>query len=386
MINSKEGGYVTLVITMVILFIVTAIGLITAKMLVTEQQASINQIRYREAMSAAEAGLEAALVKLGQANTWRGMLTSSAAAPFYEVVIADSITIPSGSDTVRVIQLTSTGSSGGAVGSAASESNAILNQQAILDHVIAGAPGAPLVVAAGMASGGNFSVGANPNGGGAGVPLSIWSGSPVSIGASSQTCGLDEYYRGVCSSSPYTSKTVTGNDILVGNASASPPTFPPDLLQYVFGNKTVADIELMAGKNVFSNCDSLTVDSIGLYFINGDCTPPADVGCKKTDYPSCTHDINAVVLFVKDGNFRLNANRKFYGLVFNYDSYPDATPNYDITINGTATVFGAMVANYQLGKSNGTYNAVYDADVMNTIQTGEPFAKVYKIPGSWRDW
>ena len=61
MINSKEGGYVTLVITMVILFIVTAIGLMTAKMLVTEQQASINQIRYREAMSAAEAGLEAAL-------------------------------------------------------------------------------------------------------------------------------------------------------------------------------------------------------------------------------------------------------------------------------------------------------------------------------------
>ena len=53
---------------------------------------------------------------------------------------------------------------------------------------------------------------------------------------------------------------------------------------------------------------------------------------------------------------------------------------------GTASVFGAMVANYELGKSNGTYNAVYDADVMNTIQTGEPFARIHKIPGSWRDW
>ena len=142
----------------------------------------------------------------------------------------------------------------------------------------------------------------------------------------------------------------------------------------------------MAGKNVLSNCDSLTEDSIGLYFINGNCTPPTDVGCKKVDYPSCTHDINAVVLFVKDGNFRLNANRKFYGLIFNYDSHPTATPDYDITINGTASVFGAMVANYELGKSNGTYNAVYDADVMNTIQTGKQFARIYKIPGSWRDW
>jgi len=386
MINSKEGGYVTLVITMVILFIVTAIGLMTARMLVTEQQASINQIRYREAMSAAEAGLEAALVQLGQNNSFRGTLTNSSSSPFYQVVIADSITIPSGSATVSVIQLTSQGSSGGAVGSTASESNAILSQQAILDRVIAGSPGAPLVVAAGMAAGGNFSVAGNPNGGGAGVPLSIWSGDAVSIGASSQTCGLDEYYRGVCSSSPYTSKTVTGNDILVGDATDDPPTFPPDLLQYIFGNKTVDDIELMAGENVFSNCDSLTEDSIGLYFINGNCTPPADVGCKKVDYPSCTHDINAVVLFVKDGNFRLNANRNFYGLVFNYDSNPAATPDYDITINGTATVFGAMVANYELGKSNGTYNAVYDADVMNTIQTGEPFARIYKIPGSWRDW
>lgn len=386
MINSKAGGYVTLVVTIIILLIVTALGLITAKMLVTEQQASINQLRYREAMAAAEAGLEAALVKLELDADWRGMLTSSAAAPFYEVTVADAVSIPSGDATVMVIQLTASGSSGAAVGSLASEAGATLRQQAILDHVIAGAPGAPLVVAAGMAAGGNFTVAANPNGGGAGVPLSIWSGSAVSVGASSQTCGLDEYYSGTCNSSAYTNKTTTGNDILVGSASATPPTFPPDLVQYIFGNKSVDEIKIMAGENVYANCNSLSADSAGLYFIEGDCVPSSDVGCKVADYPACTHTLNTVVLFIKDGNFRLNANRKFYGLVFNYDSNPAAAPDYDITINGTATLFGAMVANYELGKSNGTYNAVYDAEVMDDIQTGLPFSRIYKIPGSWRDW
>jgi hypothetical protein len=40
-----------------------------------------------------------------------------------------------------------------------------------------------------MVAGGSFDVGANPNGGGAGVPLSIWSKEPVTVSGNAMTQG-----------------------------------------------------------------------------------------------------------------------------------------------------------------------------------------------------
>jgi len=59
---------------------------------------------------------------------------------------------------------------------------------------------------------------------------------------------------------------------------------------------------------------------------------------------------------------------------------------YDIKLNGGATVYGALVSNYQLGQSNGTYNAVYDSTVLQNISTGSAFSYIARVPGSWRDW
>lgn len=391
MINSKTDGFVTLVITIVILLIVTALTVMTSKVLVTEQQASINQIRYREAMAAAESGLEVANAMLNTSHAERtevGHPVSSAGAPYYSVSITDAVTsagapllIPSGDTTVRPIQITSTGASGAAVGSEGAEAEVTLRQLVVVDSVLASSPDAPLVVAAGMAAGGNFTVGANPNGGGPGVPLSIWSGDPVSVGSSSQTCGLQEYDNGTCSASPYSSNGNIGSDIVVG---VSPNSFPENLIRYIFGKETAEEVKNLPKTQIITNCNQLNASSEGTYFITGDCTISSDVGHKTGSGNNL--DINTVILFVDNGNFRLNANNNFYGLVFAHDTDPASSPDYDITINGTATLHGAMVADYELGKSNGTYNAVYDADVMSDLENDDAFMNIFKVPGSWRDW
>ncbi len=371
---NKSSGFITLTVTLVIILLVTVIVLMTGKMLSGEQRNAANELRYREAMAAAQAGLDQAIANLLVNNASRTAITNTV-APYYQVTFGSDITIPVGNATLPVVQITAVGTAGysaSAATSTDSEARAVIYQQAIVGKVVSGTPSAPLTVAAGMAAGGNFSVAANPNGGGSGVPLSIWSAATVNIGSSSSTCGQQEYYDNACSSSPYSDNTTKGSDILDND-----PAFPPNLLTYVFGVSTINELVQKLsnqGRSVLANCSSLNTASSGLYIVKGNCTPSGDVGTTA----------NPVVLVVWNGDLTLNANRNFYGLVF---AYVDAgVTGYDIKLNGGATVHGALVSNYQLGQSNGTYNAVYDATVLQNISQGSAFSYIARVPGSWRDW
>jgi hypothetical protein len=57
-----------------------------------------------------------------------------------------------------------------------------------------------------------------------------------------------------------------------------------------------------------------------------------------------------------------------------------------ITINGTATVSGSMMANHTVDISSGTFNARYDADVLQRLSEADENKGVGKIPGSWADY
>ena len=47
---------------------------------------------------------------------------------------------------------------------------------------------------------------------------------------------------------------------------------------------------------------------------------------------------------------------------------------------------GALAANFELGKANGTYDAKYDEAALSNIRTGAAFQTLKQVPGSWRDW
>jgi hypothetical protein len=260
-----------------------------------------------------------------------------------------------------------------------SEGRATINQQALFIRAVPGAPDAPLTVAGGMAVSGNFMVVANPNGGGRGVPLSVWTDQNVDLtNGSGTTCGQQEWADGTCNTNTYSEKGNKQSDIL-----DSDPNFPDDLLRYVFGvSGDSADIaESMQtlesrATEILNGCDSLGSSSTGFYIVDGPCNPAGTIGSEAAP----------VVLLVRNGNITMNGNMAIYGLVFSYDSAPGSAPNYDFKMTGGATINGAVVSNHQVGNSNGTYNAVYNAAALGNIQNTGPFNTLVRIPGSWRDW
>lgn len=396
--SNKASGFITLTVVLIIVLLITALTLMTGKMLVGEQRSASNQMRYHEAMNAAQVGLDKAAVQLMSDFSVRTNFTHLTAAPYYRVTFGNVTDITLGSSIIQAVTVTSVGTSGYSANSTTStdaESQVTVSQQIVSISPISSTPAAPLTVAAGMAAGGNFSVAANPNGGGPGVPVSIWSSGSVDIGSSSSTCGQQEYYDGTCSASPYSSKAAEKNSDIVDNDLVN---FPKDLLAYIFNGSTSyteviddvkasyandpaeAALHVGADGTGLENCDKLAKTSNGIYVITGlgGCEIGADQQIGTQDKP--------VILLVVNGNFKMNGGSNVYGIVF---AYTDATDidnvTYDVNINGTATLHGALVANYKLGNSSGTYNAVYDAEALGNLPTTVR-SIVATVPGSWRDW
>lgn len=229
MISSRAAaGFTTLTITLIVVILITALSLMTGRILMSEQRVAANEMRYRAAMASAQAGLDEAMARVGADLTFRGPLSRSSGT-FYEVTFDADQQIPVGIGQLPLLSLRSLGRSEDG------EGQVVLHQQVVISNVVAGTPDAPLTVAAGMAVGGSFNVGANPNGGGSGVPLSIWTNGNVDLSTGSgNTCGLQEYYDGNNSCPDDASYSTPRNkqaDILDNDTV----NFPSDLLKYVFG-------------------------------------------------------------------------------------------------------------------------------------------------------
>lgn len=192
---NKASGFITLTVVLIIVLLITALTLMTGKMLMGEQRSASNQVRYHEAMNAAQAGLDKAIIQLMDNFENQTNLNHLTAAPYYHVTFGNVVEVPLGSSTIKTVTINSVGTAGYSASSATStnaESQATVSQQVLSISPISATPAAPLTVAAGMAAGGNFTVAANPNGGGPGVPISIWSKNTVAVGSSSSTCGQQE--------------------------------------------------------------------------------------------------------------------------------------------------------------------------------------------------
>jgi len=383
MMNTKPTrGFVTLTVTLIVIVMVILVSLMTGRILVGDKRISANELRYREALANAEAGIDAAMADTASGGI--AALSVSDGQSTFPIAISGAtvsrrlttltLTSSAGSNTLRLIDFTSTGLSQGI-----SEGVVTISQQALFVRVVPGAPDAPLTLAGGMAVSGNFMVVANPNGGGRGVPLSVWTDQNVDLtNGSGSTCGQQEWADGTCNTNTYSEKGNKQGDILDNDLN-----FPPDLLRYIFGlpgdsahiAQSMQTLESRAVA-VLTSCSSLNSSSTGLYIIDGNCNPAGTIGSEAAP----------VVLLIRNGNITMNGNMVIYGLVFSYDSAPASAPNYDFKMTGGATVYGAVVSNHQVGNSNGTYNAVYDAAALSNIQNTAPFNTLVRVPGSWHDW
>ncbi len=374
MVNSvslpqRQSGMVMLTAVLLLLVLVTLVTLSTGKIKSFEHKILLNSQNYQLAFSIAEAGLSHGLSRLSEDPDWDGtVITDTLPAQGTFTVSGVRQTILRDSSVLRMITLTSTGSSPDGL------SSIVQTQQAIQYSILANPPDVPLIVAGGLDVGGNFEVAANPNGGGDGVPLSIWTDLDVDMNnGSGTTCGLQEFSDGSCSSSPYSEKGFQDLDILDND-----PSFPDDLMEYLFNvPETEWPVLRSEAQEIYTNCNALGPNSVGLIWIDGDCSLNSNVVVGSAADP--------VILVVTDGDLTMNGGAQINGMVFSFRK-PSTVADFELNMIGGARVNGVVASNHPVGHANGTYNSVYDADVLEGLQENDAFQRVAIVPGSWRDF
>jgi len=273
----------------------------------------------------------------------------------------------------------------------------------------AGGPGVPLTSRSTFPPGGTAEIVPNPNAGGPGVPISGWlnantlSTDPLCddainpldpIGGSWTTCERHEWY-GVDimpgKNSPngqYTCPTANcscamderrisyaeaGGDV-VGMDIVVDPDFPCDLFEYTFKAEREKYELVKADFTVITDCGDLGPESEGLIWVDGsvsDCKlNSATIGSPK----------DPVFLVSAAELTTLVGNAIFYGVMFITDVEKTAA---EFKGAGTMTIYGAVIIEGPMDKFSGTYQIVYNDDLIDLATKRGSLGKVY---GGWTDF
>ena len=369
--QNKQQGMATIIVAIVILVVISIMVLFAARVGVFDQRMSANEARYKEAFAIAEAGLDYAAERFeseftrlydGSTNatsnaTLATILANSqfpnnteidgtapeANEPYFTVSITDSGVSPTGS-AINAYTVTSTG-----VGSDGT-ATATVQRQFSMAYVFGGAvPDVPIIVGGAVGTGGNFNIVANPNGGGEGVPVSIWtgpSGSPVQATSSSATCHF-EFYVGnnaQCSNPSGNDENITRGTNPASSITAYDPTypdiipndpdFPDDLFNFIFGVPRDSWQTIETQTKVESNNTQVTTDcsamvaagtaagqKFPIWWVNGNCSLSGGPTIGTTDNP--------VVLVVADGQLKVTGGAQINGVVFLFDKPGGGSPSAD---------------------------------------------------------
>jgi len=409
--GKSQRGMATLVTALVLLIAVTLITFNVAKVSSVEQRISANDARTLAAHETAQAAIEQGIAYLnanlpridpivhsGVTNSnsmsWALCAASETAPPcrddqgnqygntWLKYTVPNQINLPGSPYTTTVHYLTK--SVVGLVDVAEHPRIIILASAVPNSDPLAGSaviqqivqyfssvtvPPSPLAALGQVELKGNIGVYGNPTPAASfypplttGRPLSVWSRSPVIVSGSAQTClpGSD-CGSGTTNGIPHklTDNTTNGGDI-----AASDSNFPADPFQYIFGVPSAEASTIKSKSTVLADCSSLTSASSGQFWVTGNFTIPASTG-----------SATAPAIIVVEGNFTMNSNHSFYGLVYSKGSGT-------VSLTGGPTLWGGIVSDHTIDIGAGTYTMRYlDLSKILTNNTGG-FAKV---PGGWLD-
>ncbi|WKE64950.1 hypothetical protein PVT67_14975 [Gallaecimonas kandeliae] len=371
--TTSERGFVTLTVTLLVMIMAISVAVFTTRNKVTENRIQLNEVRHEQAFEAAESGLEYAVSQIHKnpqgslSFTLTNAQVAGAQTTFTTTSVEDAVAFTNSSGQAVIYSVARVSSTGTSQDGSTTETH---RQTLVVTPVVKTGPSAPLTVGGSMTVGGSFSVAANPNGGGRGVPVSIWMSTPVDLSGNVMTCGQQEFSGGNCSSAVYSGKDSPGIDIVDND-----PSFPSDLFAFTFGIDSSNWRDLESDANyIFNDCSSLTGSEAGLIIIEGNCDLKASLGSESAP----------VLLLVVDGDLTMNASYSFHGVVFSFHTAPSVSTKFKA--NGTAEVDGSIIANHDVDITSGTFGV--RSEELGT-GGGNPFQKikrVWRLPGSWRDW
>ncbi|WP_051986695.1 pilus assembly PilX N-terminal domain-containing protein [Pseudidiomarina atlantica] len=370
--NSR--GFATVTLTVMLLAIIILVTLYTARFKAQEQRIMRNHLAMLEARTVADAALEQTIMELDKdrSNLDRTISGDIGGAEYTATITSVNYpNTPRGNVDVVEVQVIAESADGAATQRAA--------QKLVVMSLVRGGPNVPLAIRGGINVSGSFQVVANPNGGGDGVPLSIWTDDTVTMSGAGTTCGQWEFDNNVCESQSFSSRGEKGVDILDDD-----PNFPDDLLDYLFGvpEENWEDLRAMATQ-VLTDCGALGPNTTGLIWVeppqnsaNGSCNMPnGDVG--QQDAPA--------IIIVQDSDFKMNGNNELFGMVFQFNT-PGNTTDYKISLNGGAFVNGSIMASQNPDLSNGNLTVRYDSNVLQAVVVNDEFRRLYRVGGSWHDF
>jgi hypothetical protein len=280
-----------------------------------------------------------------------------------------------------------------------------------------GSPSVPLVSKNSLPTSGTAEVVPNPNGGGVGVPLSIWAntnsscpplapggdaeGVSLTVEGSFKTCELEEWYcidsNGAmnCDSIPANGKcpgnststcecTYPGNEPIsfrsggvteVGIDVMVDAAFPCDLFEFYFGVPSSQYQTIKSNAKVINDCSVLNTESTGFFWFSGDTCTLDSVG---------TINNSIVLVSAAETKTVLNGNSEFFGILYISDVEDTGTPAY-FKPGGGAVVYGAAIVDVVFPNSGyaGTFKVVYnDSALLGAGGAGS----LGGLAGGWRDF
>jgi hypothetical protein len=235
-------------------------------------------------------------------------------------------------------------------------------------------PPAPLMSAIELSSELPFILGANPNGGGQGVPVSVWSDKPISnIDVDSRTCSLQLFDESRCAFDMYSTHSQQSSDLLSEHSA-----FPADGLSYLFNISTndwhilKSEVSLIA-----SGCDEATVSGQRVIWVQGECDLNMGQHIGSNSAP--------VILILEDSALLMPANSRVFGLVVVLNTLNPAMEKR-IAMAASAQLNGALMILSPIDAEMSQLTVRYEASVLAKLHLDTDMQRLGKVSGSWRDF
>lgn len=311
-------------------------------------------------------------------------------------------------------------------GLGASDGRAMVAQTVSTYRLFSDGPEAPIIAANDVTLRGTFDIVANPNAGGFGIPISIWSKTAVDPNGTPTTCHVGEflatgsvdtntfdvwicpdcdcptgagraltYKNNTCTGAGNICKGIdiidaTGNELVFGQIN-----FPPDLFMYMLGQPR-SNWERVKDRAVLldgspggtqeqpKSCADLGENSSGMFWSEEPtCNLAGRVGTPE-----------APVFVIAERALRFN-QIQFFGVVYSVsiptatcvpdDPPPNGCTQYALTMQGRSQIYGALVADSNLDNAAGRASVIYRADVLANLSDSPGNLRLGALPGSWSD-
>ena len=271
------------------------------------------------------------------------------------------------------------------------------------DRQLGGTPSVPLVAKSTVPLDGTFEVVGNPNGGGQGVPLTTWmdgTGDFLESSGSWQTCEMEEWYHtderpeGVACTDNNCFCGSGGNDYAnflswagadeLGPDIVEDPNFPPDLFEFYLGVPRTEYLQIKdtAKQLDYTECGQLGPQSSGLIWISGN-SPAPNPTCTINGGTTVGSPLAPVIIVSTVQDFDLGGGAIVFGVIIIFDGDIDGSSIAALKAASNAVVYGAVIADGGLTKTTGTFQIVYNEDVLIAAAS---IAGIGSVNGGWRDF